>query len=238
MAARILIIEPDTASLQLMAGLLAARGHTPLTMRAAPIDLVLCGLPREGTLAQLLAQLQADPELGEAPLLAVVPDGAAALAAGFAGYIGRPIEPDSFADEVEAFLPRDASVSGTLLLVDDDAFMLEMLADFLGSEGYRILKAGSAAQARELLAREPVDVILSDQWMPDMTGLELMAQAARQYPATARLMLSAHTETGDIARAVEDGTVDRYYTKPWAGAALRDGVRAAFRLGRRRRANG
>ncbi|HWJ94159.1 MAG TPA: hypothetical protein VNT33_05500, partial [Telluria sp.] len=102
-AARILIIEPDTASLQLMAGLLAARGHTPLTMRSAPIDLVLCGQPRDGTLAELAAQLKADPELGQAPLLAVVTDGTAAQAAGFAGYIGRPIEPDSFAAEVEAF---------------------------------------------------------------------------------------------------------------------------------------
>lgn len=233
-AARILIIEHDTASLQLMAGLLAARGHTPLTMRAAPIDLVLCGQPGTGNLAELFSQLKGDPALGNPPLLAVVEDGAAALQAGFAGYIGRPIEPDSFADEVEAFLPQDASVTGTLLLVDDDAFMLEMLADFLAPEGYRIHKAGSAREALALLGREAVDVILSDQWMPDVTGLELMQQAARLYPHTARLMLSAHAETGEIARAVEEGTVDRYYTKPWAGAELRDGIRAAFRLRRAR----
>lgn len=238
MAARILIIEPDTACLQLMAGLLAARGHTPLTMRAAPIDLVLCGQPREGTLAELAAQLKADPALGDAPLLAVVADGGAALDAGFAGYIGRPIEPDSFADEVEAFLPQDAGAGGTLLLVDDDAFMLEMLSDFLAPEGYRILKAGSGPRALALLAQGPVDVIVSDQWMPDMTGLELMAQARRLYPHTVRLMLSAHAGGGDIARAVDDGTVDCYYTKPWAGAELRDGIRAAFRLRRDRLAKG
>lgn len=237
LAVRILIVETDTACLHLMAGLLAARGHTPLTTRAAPIDLVLCGLAPGADPARVARELRSDPLLAARALLAVTSmDGMAAAAAGFDGYIARPIEPESFAAEVEAFLPAGAAVTGTVLVVDDDAFMLEILADFLGQEGYRILTAASGPAALEVLAREQVDVILSDQWMPDMCGVDLMARAAQLYPGTARLILSGHAETGEIERAVAAGTVDRFYTKPWSGAVLRDGMREAFHLRQRRAA--
>ena len=238
-AVRILIVETDTASLHLMAGLLAARGHTPLTTRAAPIDIVLCALAPDADPALVARELRADPLLAASPLLALASmEGSALLAAGFDGYIARPIEPGSFAAEVEAFLPPGAAVTGSVLVVDDDAFMLEILADFLQQEGYRILTAASGPAALDVLAREPVDVILSDQWMPDMSGVELMARAAQLYPATARLILSGHAETGDIEQAVAAGTVDRFYTKPWSGPVLRDGIREALRLQRRRAGQG
>ena len=76
--------------------------------------------------------------------------------------------------EVEAFLPLP-----TLLVVDDDDFMRAVLVDAIESEPWRVLSAGSAAEALAILAREPVDVILSDQCMPGMQGTDLMARASR-----------------------------------------------------------
>ena len=166
------------------------------------------------------------------------------LHAGFDGYIPLPLEPDSFADEVEAFVtaPAAAAVSAsapaqTLLLVDDDAFMLEVLADMVEDQGWRVLTASSGAQGLALLAREPVAVIVSDHFMPGMSGAELLAEAQRLYPPTVRILLSGQSEEeGDIAGALASGAADRYYAKPWMGATLMAALRDALALQRQRRA--
>jgi CheY-like chemotaxis protein len=125
----------------------------------------------------------------------------------------------------------------TLLVVDDDAFMREVLVDALESEPWRILSAGSAEEALALLARHPVDVVLSDQSMPGMQGTELMARVSRDYPRTVRLILSGlsgPSELEAIERACAAGQADRHLVKPWVAGALRDDLRAAFQLQRQR----
>jgi two-component system cell cycle response regulator len=243
LAARILILTADPGSTDQIARLLSAHGYLPLVPGSvsgpgAP-DLVLCMLPPGADATGLLAGLRAGAALNGAPVLALTSlahqaDSERLLAAGFDGYIALPIEPDSFAAEVAAFLPAPTDEVPTLLLVDDDAFMLKILADFLGHDGYRILAARSGAEALEVLAREPVQVILSDQWMPAMSGTEFMAQAHALYPQTVRLILSAQRESADIAHAIGQRIVDSFHAKPWSGVELRDGIRAAFELQRRR----
>jgi two-component system cell cycle response regulator len=124
--------------------------------------------------------------------------------------------------------------SPTLLLVDDDPFMLAVLADLLAPEGYRLLAAASGEEALAILAREQVEVILCDQRMPSMSGTEFMALAAKGHPRTVRLILSGQAQDGEVARAIAAGEVDAYYTKPWSGTALREQLRAAFLLQRER----
>jgi two-component system cell cycle response regulator len=121
-----------------------------------------------------------------------------------------------------------------LLVVDDDAFMREVLLDALEGEPWRILSAGSAEDALALLEHEPVDVLLSDQCMPGMQGTELMAQVSRAWPHTVRLILSGLAEVEAIERACAAGQVDRHLPKPWAAGALREDLRAAFQLQRER----
>ena len=79
----------------------------------------------------------------------------------------------------------------TLLVVDDDAFMRDMLADFLGQEGYTILFAQNAAEGIELLMRHDVQVIIGDQCMPSMSGTAFFERARQLCPACYRIMLSA-----------------------------------------------
>jgi two-component system cell cycle response regulator len=255
MPARILIVEDDPPSRELMVYLLQAAGHAVssaadgasglrLALDGRP-DLVVCGvrLPAMDGCAVARA-LKAEPDYARIPLLAVsapAPGGGReqVLAAGFDGYICKPIEPASFVAEVEAFLPAPVPAPSlpTLLIVDDDAFMREVLADALDGEPWRILSAASAEEALALLARHPVEVVLSDQSMPGMQGTEMMARVSREHPHTVRLILSGLSAQSDlevIERACAAGQVDRHLPKPWAAAALREELRAAFRLQRER----
>nr|WP_267876295.1 response regulator [Massilia sp. AB1] len=119
-------------------------------------------------------------------------------------------------------------------MVDDDGFMLGVLADMLSGQDYRVLSAASGADALALLAREPVEVIVCDQSMPGMSGTELLAEAARRQPDTVRLMLSGQTDLAEIEAAVAAGVADAHYAKPVAAGELRAYLEEAFRLHARR----
>lgn len=236
MAARIHIIHDDPAAFAAMARLLRERGHVVNTGAHDPLppDLVLCGA-RQPEAAGLPARRRGATGLPALLVLLAEPGEAARreslLAAGFDGYIGLPIEPDSFAEEVEAFLP---AAPPALLLVDDDAFMLEVLADMVEQQGWRVLAASSGEQALGLLAREPVALIVSDHAMPGMTGAELLARAQRTHPGTVRILLSGQSDEEEIAAALRSGAADRFYAKPWQGAVLMAALREGLGLARRR----
>ncbi len=267
--ARILIIEDNPANVELMAFLLTAYGHTAVSApdgargiaaaRATPPDLVACdvNLPGMNGFA-VLAALKAEPSLSGVPVLAVTAlamagDREKVLGAGFDGYISKPIEPESFVAELEAFLPAaaagraepDAPAAGlapapaepTVLLVDDDPFMLAVLGDMLGDERVRVLRAASGPEALALLEREPVELILCDQDMPGMNGTEVLAQVAARHPRTVRLMLTGQKDLAEIEAALRSGVADAHYAKPVSAASLRERVRAALALQRQRAAS-
>ena len=284
--ARILIIEDNPANIELMSFLLSAYGHSPLSAADGPRgvaaarserpDLIACdvNLPGMDGFA-VLAALKGDAALAGVPILAVTAlamagDREKVLAAGFDGYISKPIEPESFVAELEAFLaaapaapaPRAApanaasSAAGmapaavppaapapqvaaapearTLLLVDDDRFMLGVLNDMLVGQPYRVLSACSGEEALDVLAHEAVDVILCDQAMPGMLGTEVLAQAAARYPRTVRLMLSGQPDLSAIEDAIASGVADDHYIKPLGARVLRERIDEAFRLQRQR----
>jgi EAL domain-containing protein (putative c-di-GMP-specific phosphodiesterase class I)/CheY-like chemotaxis protein len=115
-----------------------------------------------------------------------------------------------------------------LLIVDDDPFMLDMLAMQLGTGNYRVLQAQSAAEAFDTLAQNEVQVILCDQRMPGMTGTAFLDRVKIMYPDTFRIVLSGAAELDEMMAAVNRGTVDRYYTKPWSPELLKSDVLQAF----------
>jgi CheY-like chemotaxis protein len=128
MRARVLLIEDNRPSLELMSYLLHAFGHTPLeaddgvagleAMRREHPDLVICDidLPRLDGYT-LAGRAKSDPALRDIPLVAVtalamVGDRDRAIRAGFDGYLSKPIEPETFVQEVERFLPDPAGPMG------------------------------------------------------------------------------------------------------------------------------
>jgi diguanylate cyclase (GGDEF)-like protein/PAS domain S-box-containing protein len=151
-------------------------------------------------------------------------------------YFSKPVPEAEFelmlAEGKSLAAPVEDVLAGqqTLLIVDDDAFMLDVLSDFLGQDGYRILTAQTAAEGFDILARNKVHVILCDQCMPLMSGTEFMERVKNLCPDTFRIMLSAYADLTPIMAAINHGAIDRFYTKPWKGAVLRENIREGFRL--------
>ena len=127
-----------------------------------------------------------------------------------------------------AHLMRVQEKTRTLLLVDDEPNIIASLKRLMRREGYRLLSANNGAEALELLARNPVDVIVSDQRMPGMTGVEFLRRAKLICPETVRLVLSGYTELQSVTDAINEGTVYRFLTKPWDDEQLRSFVNEAF----------
>jgi diguanylate cyclase (GGDEF)-like protein/PAS domain S-box-containing protein len=117
-----------------------------------------------------------------------------------------------------------------LLLVDDEENIIAALRRLLRAEGWLVLSATSAEQALQLMARHEVDVILSDQRMPGMTGVELLRRAKELYPETIRLVLSGYTELQSITDAINEGAIYKFLAKPWDDEQLRTHLREAFAL--------
>jgi DNA-binding NtrC family response regulator len=116
----------------------------------------------------------------------------------------------------------------TILFVDDEPHVLEALKRALHKEPYLILCAGSADEALDILNREPVDVVVSDEMMPGMLGSELLAVVYRKYPDTVRIMLTGHANLEAALRAINEGQIYRFLTKPCNDMELRITLRQAI----------
>ena len=117
----------------------------------------------------------------------------------------------------------------TLLLVDDEANILSALSRTLRRDGYHILTASGADEAFDVLAREPVHVIVSDQRMPGMNGTELLSKVKDMHPETVRIVLSGYTDLGVVTEAINQGAIYKFLTKPWNDEELRRQIQDAFR---------
>lgn len=128
-----------------------------------------------------------------------------------------------------AELIRPENRQRTILLVDDEENILASLRRLLRRDGYRILAATSAAEGLELLAKNSVDVIISDQRMPSMTGVEFLRRVKTIHPDTVRMVLSGYTELQSITDAINEGAIYKFLTKPWDDDQLRANIEEAFR---------
>ena len=114
----------------------------------------------------------------------------------------------------------------TILIVDDERDILDSLALSLEMD-YNVLTATSGPDGLELLKGHEVALIISDQRMPKMTGVEFLAQAEEMSPNTVRMMLTGFADFGAIVDAINKGQVYRYISKPWEPADLEIDVRTA-----------
>jgi diguanylate cyclase (GGDEF)-like protein/PAS domain S-box-containing protein len=159
------------------------------------------------------------------------------------GYLfSRPLPPAEFelllsGDKRLAIPDIPADPGQTLLLVDDEPNILNSLGRLLRREGYKILTASSPLVAFELLAQNPVQVILSDQRMPEMSGTEFFARVRQLYPETIRIVLTGYTDLDSVTGAINRGAIYKFLTKPWDDDQLREQVREAFRLAKENRQN-
>lgn len=134
-------------------------------------------------------------------------------------------------------MTHENEVVGTLLIVDDEPNILTALVRLFRRDGYRLLSASSGQEALALLADNEVGVIISDQRMPDMSGIQFLSKAREKWPDTVRIMLSGFTELSSVTDSVNKVAIYKFLTKPWDDDALREAVRKAFHLNRVTREN-
>ena len=123
-----------------------------------------------------------------------------------------------------------------VLVLDDDPHMVEYLALVLRNEGYVVHATTDPAQAMELLACHDVAVVLCDQRMPAMDGIEFVGRVRRMYPDTMRIMLSAYDDSAITRQAINIGAVYKFIEKSDDPSELKQVVDEAFRAYSRRRA--
>ncbi len=116
----------------------------------------------------------------------------------------------------------------TVLFVDDEPLVTQALKRALHKEPYRVLSAQSAAAALDILAAQPVDVVISDEMMPGMLGSEFLALVCREYPDTVRIILTGHANLQSALRAINEGQVYRFLTKPCGELELSVTLRQAL----------
>ena len=209
----VLIIEDHADNLELMNYLLTAFGYA--TVKAADglagvdlarrdnLDLILCDIQLPGIDGfEVARRLKQDEHLRSIPLvaitaLAMVGDRERALAAGFDGYIAKPINPETFVPSVEAFLkpgdrrqrdhqpattseriPDEAVTAhtparGTILVVDNVPTNLELAQSIFEPSGFQVMLANNVTVALAMAKQTRPDVVLSDVNMPEGTGFEL-----------------------------------------------------------------
>ncbi len=114
-----------------------------------------------------------------------------------------------------------------ILLVDDEPANLRML-ERLFRDDHDVITAESGASALELLAHNDVALIISDQRMPGMTGIEFLKRAAEMRAQTVRIILTGYTDVGDLVDAVNSGVVYKYITKPWVNSYLLQTVKRSI----------
>ena len=114
----------------------------------------------------------------------------------------------------------------TLLFVDDEERILRSLKMMFAAH-YRVLTTTSGLDALEILRREKVHVLVSDQRMPIMLGVDLLRQARAVSPNTLRLLLTGYSDMEAIIGSINDGEVFRYINKPWKADELRQTIEEA-----------
>ncbi|TSA05995.1 MAG: response regulator [Deltaproteobacteria bacterium] len=127
--------------------------------------------------------------------------------------------------------------NNTILIVDDEANILRALRRVFRRESYRVLTASSGAEGLEILQKEHIDLIISDQRMPEMSGVQFLARAKELYPGTIRIILSGYTDVDSITEAINVGNVYKFILKPWEDAALKTTIRESFEVARLQREN-
>jgi signal transduction histidine kinase/BarA-like signal transduction histidine kinase len=115
----------------------------------------------------------------------------------------------------------------TLLVVDDEKEILKALRRQFRKK-YRVIVADNASLALHTLSKEDVQVIVSDQRMPDMTGTEMFGNIKNRYPDAVRILLTGYSDIQAVIDSINKGSVYQYLVKPWNHEELNDVIEKAF----------
>src|SRR5208282_21621 len=102
-----------------------------------------------------------------------------------------------------------------ILIVDDEELVLTTLREILSREGYQVVTSPHAVHAVSILKEQQFSVVISDQQMPLVTGLEFLAQVKQIQPDATRILITGVLSLGTVIDAINKGEIYRFVVKPW-----------------------
>ncbi len=114
----------------------------------------------------------------------------------------------------------------TLLVVDDEADVCDSVHDLLRRE-YHVLRARSAEEGIRLMHENEVHIIMTDQRMPKVTGVEMLSRVRRGHPQAVRMLFTGFADLDSIIAAINQGHIFKFLKKPWQPADLEAAVQEA-----------
>jgi DNA-binding NtrC family response regulator len=114
----------------------------------------------------------------------------------------------------------------TLLVVDDEADVCDSVHDLLRRE-FNVLKARSADEGLKLMCANEVHIIMTDQRMPKVTGVEFLKSVRTGHPQAVRMLFTGYADLDSVIAAINQGHIFKFLKKPWQPAELEDAVREA-----------
>jgi DNA-binding NtrC family response regulator len=115
-----------------------------------------------------------------------------------------------------------------ILIVDDEPNVISSLTRVFIDEPYQIYSANSALEAMEILKEYSVKVVISDEKMPEISGLEFLSMVREQFPYIIRIILTGYASIEAAIKAINEGEIYRFLTKPWDDMDIKFAVRDAI----------
>jgi len=147
-------------------------------------------------------------------------------------YFSRPVDAETFTlmqqDSQQLLLPEPAAACQNVLLLDDSDDEMFLLERALMGEGYRILKANTPQRAFEHLAQQNVSMVIADQGMPNMSGIEFLSRVRHLYPEVIRIVRTGNEHPGVMADAINQASIHKFMSKQLPQDAMRQTLREAF----------
>lgn len=116
----------------------------------------------------------------------------------------------------------------TVLCVDDEKNILNSLKRLVRKENYRLITAADGEEGLDILTQNNVHIVISDQRMPGMNGTDFLKQVKSLYPDIIRIILTGYTNVDSITEAINEGSVYKFFLKPWNDQNLKLEIRQAL----------
>ena len=123
---------------------------------------------------------------------------------------------------MNAAINNQTPIMWSVLCLDDEPSILRSLKRILPRDHYQVHLAESGHEALALMSETPIDLVISDMRMPEMSGAEFLEKVANQYPDTIRILLTGYSDIQSTIAAVNYGRIHRYVQKPWETQELLD----------------
>jgi signal transduction histidine kinase len=120
-----------------------------------------------------------------------------------------------------------AATKPCLLVIDDEPDLVQSVQDLLRRD-YKVLGATRASEGLEMIDRERVHIVMSDQRMPEMTGVEFLTRVKQTHPEAVRLLFTGYADLNAVIDAINEGNVYRYISKPWETEELKATLKQAY----------